>query len=140
MKCRSKLFQGFTILELMITLAIVGILAAIAIPSYVNYTRRAYFMEIVNASLPYKKGVEECYQKRSTLTGCDGGVHNIPANIMTPTGHVESLLVKNGVITVTPLTENGILTSDTYVLTPMLVNKGLSWTSSGGAVKHGYAQ
>lgn len=140
MKHSRNVFQGFTLLELMITVAIVGILAAIAIPSYVNYTRRAYFSEIVNDTSPYKVAVAECYQKTSTLTGCNGGAQNIPPNISTTTGKLASLTVADGVITASPVATSGILETDTYILTPTVVNNVITWATSGGAVTSGYAQ
>lgn len=132
--------KGFTLIELMITVAIVAILAAIALPTYLSYTRRANFSEVVDSTSPYKVGVSECFQKTGSLSGCNGGVAGVPTNITTVTGKVASVTVNNGVITVVPVAENGILSSDTYILTPTVNTNTLTWAATGGGVSNGYAQ
>lgn len=59
--------QGFTLIELMIVVAIIGILAAIAIPAYQDYTVRAKMSEAITAAAPAKTGVSEFYQSEGTL-------------------------------------------------------------------------
>ncbi len=133
---------GFTLIELMITVAIVGILAAIAVPSYQNYTRKAYYSEIVLAASPYRLAVGMCAQTLGTLNGCDAGSNGIPAAIAAPVGAVASLTVTKGVITVIPTVAHGILATDTYVLTPTVdaATGTITWVSSGGGVSHHYTQ
>lgn len=138
MKRAKGPLQGFTLIELMITVVVVAILAGIATPIYLNYSIRAYYTEVVKAADPFRLGVLECYQITATLTGCNGGTHHIPSNITTATGSVASVTAVNGVITVTPVVQNGILATDTYILTPTISGTTVVWTSSGGGVTSGY--
>lgn len=135
-----KTQRGFTMMELMITIAIVGIIAAIAIPSYLDYTRKAYYSEIVRATGPYAVGVAECFHTLGTLTGCNAGENGIPEGINEPSGGVEKLEVAEGKITVTPVKNHGIDSEDDYVMTPTITNNVISWTTSGGGVTKGYAR
>jgi len=140
--------QGFTLIELMIVVAIIGILAAVAIPAYGNYTKKAKFTEVVQATQAIKTGVEICAQDLgivagAALTNCDGSKNGIPPDVATgnPTKYVDSVVTVAGVITATPKVTGGILATDTYVLTPTVSATGVTWgvsggclTSSGGAI------
>lgn len=133
---------GFTLIELLIAIAIIGILTAIAIPSYQSYTRKAHFTEIVQATTPYKLGIEECFQITADLSTCLPGKNGVPKNIEAGTGPglIDSIIVADGAkITITPRNLYGIKAQDTYILTPAVSNDRLTWTSSGGGVDQGYA-
>jgi type IV pilus assembly protein PilA len=132
--------SGFTLMELMITVAIIGIIAAIAIPSYLDYTRKAHFSELVQATGPYIVGVADCFHALGTLDGCDSGSGGIPPAISSSIGRVASLSVNKGQIIVTPVPAHGLVASDTYILTPTINNGAITWTSSGGGVIKGYAK
>jgi type IV pilus assembly protein PilA len=128
----KKTQQGFTLIELLIVIAIIGILAAVAVPSYQSYTKKAKFTELVQATAPYKMAVEMCYQNLSTVTGCAVGTNGIPA-APTATAAMKSLGVVDGVITVTPNILGGIEEDDTLILTPVANAAGtLVWTMTGG--------
>ncbi|HEZ5759977.1 TPA: pilin [Neisseria meningitidis] len=102
----NTLQKGFTLIELMIVIAIVGILAAVALPAYQDYTARAQVSEAILLAEGQKSAVTEYY-----LNHGEWPANNSSAGVATSASdikgkYVQSVEVKNGVVTATMLSSN----------------------------------
>ena len=132
----QKAQQGFTLIELMIVVAIIGILAAIAIPAYQDYTIRAQVSEGLNLASGAKAAVSEYFMDRGVLPGT-----NTNAGISTAASingnYVDQVTVLNGVITArfsntAPQQANAVLNAATLVLSPTTAAGSVDWNCQSG--------
>lgn len=127
MQLKQRAQQGFTLIELMIVVAIIGILAAVAIPQYRDYTNKSKGASAVASIGTYQKGVAICAQNEGgILTNCDTGYDAIPAWTATPL--VSAVTVADGVITATiPANAMGNTAAGTITVTPVVTDARIKW-------------
>jgi type IV pilus assembly protein PilA len=129
MKTHAK--NGFSLIELMIVVAIIGILTMIAIPSYQTYVQRARFAEVVTATDPFRTAIALALQQGIPRDQANMGENGIPA-APPATKNLASLNVENGVITATGTDITG---NTTMILTPN--NDGSIWLIGGTCISNG---
>ncbi len=139
----KRVQQGFTLIELMIVVAIIGILAAVALPAYQGYIKRAAYSEVIAQANPIKTAMSECVTTNGALADCDTftkiGMSASPA--ATNVFASAAITGTTGVITLTPNAVKGIVVGDTCTLTPTRNTSGaLTWSYGGACVTSGYVK
>lgn len=150
--------SGFTLMELMIVIAIIGILASVAVPQYAKYMNRSKFGELILATNTIKTAIAECYHwngldfpKCNVSVGSPGAVGQVTAAMLTRAAssqRIDSITVTptgdNPTITVTPAAGFGLEVTDTYILTGETITSATGskilnkWVPSGGGCQKNY--
>jgi type IV pilus assembly protein PilA len=123
-----RLQKAFTLIELMIVVAIIGILAAVALPAYQDYTIRAKVSELVLAASGFKTTIAESVQSKNTITSAGQGLTLVPLSGKVTAGDVSV----NGTVTVTG-SSTSVGTAVTVTLRPSMAADGkVIWACATG--------
>ena len=131
-KMKTSAQQGFTLIELMIVVAIIGILAAIAIPQYSNYISRTRAASTLAEMGSLKTSIGLCAQENgSVLTSCDAGADGVPT--VKASLNLVSTTVVDGVIAGTSGASTAAGVALGFTLTPSFTagSSGMNWVTTG---------
>ena len=124
----KKMQQGFTLIELMIVVAIIGILAAVALPAYQDYTARAQVSEAFSLASGLKIQVADVYADKGALTDIASGADGIPAATDVTGKYTTQVAVAAGAITATIGGDaSALVATKTVTLTPTVNNGSIEW-------------
>lgn len=126
--------HGFTLIELMIVVAVIAILSAIAIPQYQNYVSRSRAAAALSELDGVRKRVAICVMEHQTPTGCNAGSNDIPALTAIPESKnmISADSIVDGVIQITTgATDSNGGTQLTYVGSISIQEGSLTWSNTG---------
>ncbi len=130
---KQSMQKGFTLIELMIVVAIIGILAAVALPAYQDYTVRAKVSEVILAASSAKVAVSEAAQANGSMLAASISVSSQASKYVAGVVYADGANASTGIITATAQGDNAITGKTVQFSGALQANGQVVWTCSAGA-------